>query len=50
MESADGRSLLYVPSGEDEPLLVVPLAGETLRQLAECVGRGGAFLETPRGV
>jgi Tol biopolymer transport system component/DNA-binding winged helix-turn-helix (wHTH) protein len=50
MESADGLSLVYVPSGEDGPLLVVPVAGGAPRQLAQCVGRGGAFLPSPRGV
>ncbi len=50
MESADGRSLVYVPSGDQGPLLMVPLTGGPARQLATCVGRGGAFLPTARGV
>jgi hypothetical protein len=50
MESADGLSLVYVPRSEDGPLRTVPLAGGTPRQLAPCVGRGGAFMPSPRGV
>ncbi len=50
MESADGQSLVYVPSGEQRPLLTVLLTGGSPRQLARCVRHGGAFLPTARGV
>ncbi len=48
-ESADGKSLLYLPGRADSPLVAVPLTGGVARQLTACV-RGTAFTVVPTGV
>ena len=47
-ESADGKSLLYLPGRANSPLVAVPLTGGVRRQLTACV-RGTAFTVGPTG-
>jgi Tol biopolymer transport system component len=49
-ESADGKSLLYqATTGDQSPLLALPLAGGAARQLVACV-KSTAFAEGPQGI
>ena len=48
-ESADGKALLYQPTGSDSPLMTMPLAGGSPRQLVACV-KNTAFAADRLGV
>ena len=49
IETADGTALLYQPTNADSPLLLLPLAGGSARQLVDCV-RSAAFAMAGRTI